>query len=232
MSAIPNIPAHAEFCVRTGLIAICDWQDYELVKTYCWLLKSGKCTSYAVATQIGEDGTQKKVLMHNLIMPPPEGIIVDHKNGNGLDNRRSNLRFATNQQNSFNTPPYRRKGKVSQYKGVHFEKTTKKFKAVIKVNGQIKTLGRYETEELAAEAYNEAAKNAFGDFARLNLMPFEHIKKTYSVPAEIGRRVVVDGKPGIITADRGNYIGVEYDDQPGMVCNCHPTWNVEYLEDK
>lgn len=170
MSNQNKIPPHAEFCVRNGLIAICDWEDYELVKHYCWLLKTGKCTSYAMATEITADGPQKKVMMHNLIMPPPVGMIVDHINGNGLDNRRSNLRFATNQQNGFNTPPYRRKGKVSQFKGVHFEKQSKKYKAAIKIDGQIKTLGRYQTEDEAAIAYNLAASAAYGEFARLNIV--------------------------------------------------------------
>ena len=58
----------------------------------------------------------------------------------------------------------------------------------------------------------------------------EYVKKYYSVPACIGRLVKVDGKPGIIAEDRGNYIGVNFDeDKPGVVCNCHPTWKVDYL---
>lgn len=61
--------------------------------------------------------------------------------------------------------------------------------------------------------------------------PFEYIVRNYGVPAEIGRRVVVDGKPGIIAADRGNYIGVNFDeDKPDVIKNCHPTWEVEYLD--
>lgn len=59
----------------------------------------------------------------------------------------------------------------------------------------------------------------------------QYAKDTYKVPADIGRRVTVDGKPGIIAADRGNYIGVNFDDcKPGDIRNCHPTWKVEYLE--
>ena len=60
---------------------------------------------------------------------------------------------------------------------------------------------------------------------------FEYIKRHYSVPADIGRRVIVDGRPGIIAEDRGNYIGVNFDsDKPGVISNCHPTWKVEYLD--
>ena len=62
-------------------------------------------------------------------------------------------------------------------------------------------------------------------------MSCEYIKQAYKVPAEIGRRVLVYGKPGIITADRGHYIGVTLDtDKPGRVSNYHPTDGVEYLE--
>ena len=60
-------------------------------------------------------------------------------------------------------------------------------------------------------------------------MDFEYIKSTYKVPACINRLVVVDGKPGIIVKDCGNYIGVNFDhDKPGFISNCHPTWKVEY----
>lgn len=62
-------------------------------------------------------------------------------------------------------------------------------------------------------------------------MNCEYIRNYYSVPAEIGRRVEVDGKPGIIAEDRGHYIGVNFDkDKPGAISNCHPTWRVEYAD--
>ncbi len=60
-------------------------------------------------------------------------------------------------------------------------------------------------------------------------MNCEYIRNYYGVPAEIGRRVIVDGKPGIIAEDGGNYIGVNFDaDKPGKVFQCHPTWRVVY----
>lgn len=62
-------------------------------------------------------------------------------------------------------------------------------------------------------------------------MSFEYIKMHYGVPAEIGRRVKVNGKPGIIAADRGHYIGVNFDaSKPEVIMNAHPTSEVEYLE--
>lgn len=59
----------------------------------------------------------------------------------------------------------------------------------------------------------------------------EYASQYYNVPADIGRRVIVDGNPGIIVEDRGNYIGVNFDStKPGVVANVHPTWKVEYLD--
>lgn len=61
-------------------------------------------------------------------------------------------------------------------------------------------------------------------------MNCEYVKDYYKVPACIGRRVIVNGKPGVIAEDRGNYIGVNFDkDKPGIIVNAHPTWKVEYL---
>lgn len=60
-------------------------------------------------------------------------------------------------------------------------------------------------------------------------MACEYVREHYGVPAEIGRRVIVNGKPGVIAQDRGHYIGVNFDaDKPGVILNCHPTWEVAY----
>lgn len=60
-------------------------------------------------------------------------------------------------------------------------------------------------------------------------MAFEYVRRYYDVPAEFGRRVVVNGKPGVIAKDLGNHIGVNFDtDKPGRISPCHPTWEVEY----
>jgi len=62
-------------------------------------------------------------------------------------------------------------------------------------------------------------------------MGFEYVNSYYGVPACVGRRVTVNGKPGIIAEDRGSYIGINFDDDnPGGIKNAHPTWKVEYGE--
>ena len=64
------------------------------------------------------------------------------------------------------------------------------------------------------------------------MIAFDYVNKTYGVNACVGRRVVVNGKPGTITEDRGHHIGVNFDaDKPGRAMPCHPTWEVQYLDE-
>lgn len=93
---------------------------------------------------------------------------VDHKNGDGLDNRRQNLRLATHAQNMCNRRPSR--GSTSRFLGVHYDSSRGKWRAKIKpVNGRYEHLGRFDSEVEAAVAYNVAAAREHGDFARLNV---------------------------------------------------------------
>lgn len=94
-------------------------------------------------------------------------VVVDHVNGNGLDNRRCNLRVCTPQQNAFNSKPVR--GSRSKFKGVKYNTACKnKWTARIRINGKQVDIGRFETEEEAARAYDKVAKEVQGDFAWLN----------------------------------------------------------------
>ncbi len=106
--------------------------------------------------------------MHNLIMCPPEGLYVDHINGNGLDNRRSNLRIVTKQQNTFNSA---HKGGTSKYKGVCLEKESGMWKAYITKDGKKKSIGRFALEDDAARAYDNEAISLFREHAKLNFLP-------------------------------------------------------------
>ena len=138
------------------MVALVDEQDLQWLKGFKWQVEKHACTHYA-GTSIKIDGKWKRIRLHRMIMGANPGELVDHINCNGLDNRRCNLRFASPSINSRN----RKKGKrrSSQFVGVHYSKERKKWCASIKVAGRYKNLGRYETEERAAEAYREALKH-------------------------------------------------------------------------
>ena len=105
--------------------------------------------------------------------PVPRGFLVDHINGDKLDNRRENLRLATRGENEVNKRKRRtHKGRkpTSKYKGVTKikDRRKKRWRAIITFQKRIIHLGNFYTEKEAAEAYNEAAKKYYGDFAYLN----------------------------------------------------------------
>jgi HNH endonuclease len=143
-----------------------DTADYEIVRGYRWVAYVSRTskTTYA-ATSLYEGETQRSVKIHQLILAnPPEGHTVDHRDVDGLNNRRSNLRYATRSQQKANSTKHSH-GK-SKYKRVspHGEL----FYAEIAVNKKRMLLGSFESEEDAARAYDNAARRHFGEFARLN----------------------------------------------------------------
>lgn len=141
-----------------GEYAIVDLQDYELLSTVEWSCVVPNGThKYAVRM----DGS-KYVYMHRVIMDSPPDLLVDHINGNTLDNRRCNLRLATKSQNSINSS---KSCGVSQYKGVWFRSRKKPWVAEIHKDGIKYHLGSYSSENEAALAYNKKAVELFGDFA-------------------------------------------------------------------
>ncbi len=103
--------------------------------------------------------------MHRQIMNPPKGMVVDHKNRNGLDNTRDNLRIGTYNQNNCNRRP---RGKTSQYKGVSYDKRRNKWKATAWKDGRSFTIGRYDDEIEAARAADRKNYEFNGEFAYLN----------------------------------------------------------------
>ena len=137
---------------------VIDAADYELVRSHRWSVHVKRNTYYA-ETRIGGD----KVRLHQLLSPPVE---VDHIDGNGLNNRRTNLRPATDTQNSANRK--KTTGKTSTFKGVNWQNHAQKWRAEIRVGGKNFHLGYFLNEEDAAKAYNVAATEHFGEFAKLN----------------------------------------------------------------
>ena len=114
--------------------------------------------------------------MHRLILDAPSGLEVDHRNCDGLDNRRDNLRLATRSQNSANSRKsgwYAGRRTSSIYKGVQKHGQCAGWQARITVDGKLRHLGMFANEVDAARAYNAAALERWGEFARLNIIPDE-----------------------------------------------------------
>lgn len=142
----------------SGEKVLIDCADLKKVSGFRWYLSSGR-VRYAMA-RIGA----QTIYMHRLIAGTPEGLYTDHINGDGLDNRRENLRSCSSSQNQANIG---KKSEYRLYKGVHMTRSGK-FVARIGIAWKQKHLGTFETAELASEAYNEAALKTFGQFSRLN----------------------------------------------------------------
>jgi len=157
-----------------GYVALVDDADYERVKAagpWCADLRPGGRV-YAKRNVRRVDGRMTKQPLHRFILglmnPRIQG---DHRNHNGLDNRRVNLRTASNGQNQANAR--KRVGTSSKYKGVSRRKDCKKWEAYIVVNGKKKHLGDFDSEIDAACAYYRAACDHFGEFKTTSFLPGE-----------------------------------------------------------
>jgi len=142
--------------------AVVSDKDYKTLINYKWFaLKSDKMDGYYVAARKLADDSM--VYMHRQILNAPEGFEVDHRNGNGLDNRRHNIRVVTRAQNRWNSK--RRKDNKSGVKGVSWHSTNKMWVANIKVNKKLHHLGSFESIELAIRARKSAEKRYHGRYA-------------------------------------------------------------------
>lgn len=145
-------------------------QDAELILRYKWRVTStihgrGNAIFYAYTSSGGRGA--KKIKMHRLITNAPDGTHVDHINGDGLDNRRENLRIVTPQMNQANS----RKHIVgwSRFKGVSWSAAAKKWRAYINIGRKQTHLGLFDDEITAAQAYDVKAREVFGEHAFTNL---------------------------------------------------------------
>lgn len=140
------------------MFALVDDADYELVSKHDWC--ANKCGNKFYASKAG-------VRMHRFIMGVLDSkIIVDHIDGDTLNNQRNNLRTCTKAHNNINTSAH--KNTTSRYKGVSWAKHCKKWRAQITKDKFSKFIGYYDNELDAAIAYNNVAKNTHGEFANLN----------------------------------------------------------------
>jgi hypothetical protein len=170
-----------------GEFTLVDDADFAWLSQYKWSLYKRGTLCYA---QRGarDDSKTRIVFMHRAILNAPPGIVVDHIDGNGLNNQQSNLRFATRRENAHNRPKQR--NNKSGFKGVCKSQTGCGWRAAIRVNAKNIYLGIFDTAELAAEAYDEAALRLHGEFANTNRNLAE-IANNQFVTADNGSRRVM-----------------------------------------
>ena len=142
-----------------GHTLVFDSIGHQLFLTYhpYWMINRKKDRHYLYCSH----AAHKNIPFHRILLNHPDGD-VDHKNHNGLDNRKENLRHATRQQNSFNTR--KRSNNTSGFKGVSYCKSTDKWVARIRIGNTYKNLGRFPTPEEAHAAYCLAGKQHMPEF--------------------------------------------------------------------
>jgi hypothetical protein len=155
------------FTFKSGHVTVVDEEDAHLLREHNWRverdMKNGRL--YVRASIRARRGVRYRLHLHRMIAGTITGEHTDHKDGDGLNNRRGNLRRCSPQQNGCNR---RITGGTSQYKGVFRIPETGRYRAGIKVNYKRKHLGCFASEKEAALAYNAAALEFFGEFALLN----------------------------------------------------------------
>ncbi|MHC4636877.1 MAG: HNH endonuclease [Planctomycetota bacterium] len=151
-----------------GKFAMVDADDYPRLAQHTWSIKRDGTTCYAARFTVKSGRYRKEVrLMHREVFTAGKGMFVDHINGNGLDNRKVNLREATAMQNTWNRKKMR--GNFSsRFKGVSWISRFGKWRAKISCGGKTIYLGYFKDEEAAARAYDAKAAQLYGKFAKRN----------------------------------------------------------------
>lgn len=146
-----------------GKFALVDDKDCRKIKAYKWFAHKRKSGGiyYARSSHKG-----KTLLMHRLIIDAPRGVLIDHRDGDGLNNTRSNLRLATNQENGWNW--HCKPIGTSKYRGVSWVKRDKLWVAHITHNGKGIHVGGFKKEVDAARAYDNKVKELRGDNGTIN----------------------------------------------------------------
>ena len=153
--------------LTNGMAAMVDDEDFEELSKFRWSVSGdGKRYAYYARRYVGErSGKLAYIAMHTEIMNPPSRMVVDHANGDGLDNRRGNLRVCSHGENMFNKRKYRSQ---QSSKCVQFLPRSGKWTSRIQCSGVRKYIGFFKTEEEASAAYAKAAAKLFGGFAQCN----------------------------------------------------------------
>jgi hypothetical protein len=151
-------PRYVFLPLTRGQWTVVDSEDAAELAQHNWFARPGSHTWYA-----SRFNGRHQVHLHRLVSDCPSGLEPDHRNHNGLDNTRGNLRISTHSQNvAASRKP------VKGFRGVGFHPGAQKWQASIRVNNRLRHLGYFTTPQAAAQRYDEVALSVFGEYAHLN----------------------------------------------------------------
>jgi len=158
---------YLEIMLTQNRVAVADLKDFEILSSFKWSAVKIRNTFYACRGFRRCDSGKRTISMHRMLLGlTDKSIFVDHKDGNGLNNQRNNLRICTPAQNQQNRN--KSKNNKSGFNGVSFDKRTNSWAVAIQLNYKKIFLGRFKIKQDAVKAYSEAAIKYFGEFARTN----------------------------------------------------------------
>ncbi len=148
--------------LRHGLVTIVDDIDFECLSNFKWTVYKANGGFYRVSTRLRINGKSKSLELPGAIMFPPNNMVVDHKNGNPLDNRRVNLRVCTHSENIRNQKVH--KDHSIGIKGIYYNGKKWAVRGIT-IQGKSKYLGVFDCPLLAKLAYNKELIRLHGEFA-------------------------------------------------------------------
>lgn len=224
-----STPARATFALPCGAEGIVDEQDLPVIFGRRWRSRQGKNTLYIFTTErVPGSEKYRAVHLHRLLTQATDGQLVDHENGNGLDNRRSNLRTCSTYENGRHKVLYVARKRIADgFIGVHWNARRQKWTAQIGAGAPDErgrsrriSLGNHAEPEEAARLYDAAAWHFFGEFAALNFpdetpsafayrgrdysktkLPTGELHHAATITREIASAVKADLSDGLSTAE-------------------------------
>lgn len=152
--------------LNKGLVTLIDDSDYLSVAEFNWFATKIGRNLYVQRNTQKPDGSKSRQYLHRFLLSEPEGDVL-HWDGNGLNNQRDNLRSASRKENLWSFQR-KRVGASSRYRGVSWDASRNKWQSRLKKEYKTIHLGRFESEEAAARAYDTAAKQFYGEFSTSN----------------------------------------------------------------
>ena len=174
-------PLYIKIPLTCGKVALIDPKDHDTVRKHKWQYTKSKGSTGYATTWVRREGRPQIIYMHRLIMSPDAGLVVDHKNGDGLDNRRQNLRVCSLGQNimaaNYKTNKTGFRGVIRRIEKRCINPLRNRWRAEIKLHQVVYRLGEFNSPEAAAHAYDQAAQHYFGEFARPNFPIYDPCKR-------------------------------------------------------